>query len=196
MDNPQKSQAHHHTRSLSYLGRYHGTLLNLSMHIPVHLSDANHVDLGSLFDARSMSFLVASRRATALLDGTGAAAARCRTRCPHTDYELVVDTCTSGMDRVASGNVAVEIELLLTKIRQACEVSVREHCVQRQERVSLVWRARTCMVAAEAVAGCVIPDYDLADATHVVTAVTYVATAAVACVCACVRVCVTNALES
>ncbi len=130
---------------------------------------------GSLFDARSMTFLAASRRATALLDGTGDIVRRSRHPCTHTDYEVVKDTCSSRRDRVASGaGLSVVINLLLFKIEQSCKVTVTERRLHRQERVSLVWRARTVREAAQAVASCNLLDCDAADATHVVTAVTYV----------------------
>ena len=144
------------------------------MEVEVVFADACHVGLGSLFDARSMTFLAASRRASALLDGTGAVARQSRHPCPYTKYKIVKDTCSLRRNRVASGGLSVVINLLLFKIEQSCKVTVTERRLHRQERVSLVWRARTVREAAEAVASCRLLDCDAADATHVVTAVTYV----------------------
>ncbi len=89
------------------------------MEVEVVFADACHVGLGSLFDARSMpvTFLLllvvaASRRASALLDGTGTVARQSRHPCPYTKYKIVKDTCSLRRNRVASGGLSVVINLL------------------------------------------------------------------------------------
>jgi hypothetical protein len=102
------------------------------MEVEVVFADACHVGLGSLFDARSMpvTFLAqaASRRASALLDGTGTVARQSRHPCPYTKYKIVKDTCSLRRNRVASGGLSVVINLLLPPpsvvgYRDECNVS-------------------------------------------------------------------------